>query len=93
MEVRFFREGDDDSPHVYRHGVTESEVREAFLNASEDGGGTGDVRVLIGRTESGRLLRVVYVPDPTPDAVFVISAYQLGPAAVRALRRRMRRRS
>jgi hypothetical protein len=35
---------------------------------------------------------VVYVPDPEPDSVFVIRAYELGPKAKRALRRRRRRK-
>jgi hypothetical protein len=35
---------------------------------------------------------VIYVPDPLPDSVFVVTAYQLGPNALRALRRRRRRR-
>jgi hypothetical protein len=34
----------------------------------------------------------IYVPDPLPDSVFVVTAYQLGPNALRALRRRRRRR-
>jgi hypothetical protein len=37
-------------------------------------------------------LRVIYVPDPLPDSVFVVTAYRLGPNALRALRRRRRRR-
>jgi hypothetical protein len=28
-------------------------------------------------TASGRYLRVIYVPDPEPDSVFVITAYEL----------------
>lgn len=35
---------------------------------------------------------VIYVPDPVPDSVFVITAYQLGAKALKALRRRRRRR-
>ena len=50
-------------------------------------------RVALGRTAAGRYLRVIYVPDPEPDSVFVITAYDLGPKAKRALRRRRRRKS
>jgi hypothetical protein len=39
-----------------------------------------------------RYLRIVYVPDPIPDSVFVITAYPLGWRALRALRRRRRRK-
>jgi hypothetical protein len=35
---------------------------------------------------------VIYVPDPMPDSVFVVTAYQLGPKALSALRRRRRRK-
>jgi hypothetical protein len=43
-------------------------------------------------TRGGRYLRVIYVPDPEPDSLFVITAYELGPKALRALRRRRRRK-
>jgi hypothetical protein len=78
---------------VHAHGVEEHEVAEAFENLVEDGGGEEDVRVAIGRTEAGRFLRIIYVPDPVPDSVFVITAYDLGPKALWALRRRLRKRS
>jgi hypothetical protein len=38
-------------------------------------------------------LRVVYVPDPEPESVFVITAFDLGPQPLRALRRRRRKKS
>jgi hypothetical protein len=59
----------------------------------EDRPGREGSRVALGRTQAGRYLRVIYVPDPAPDSVFVITAYQLGPKALRALRRRRRRKS
>ena len=46
----------------------------------------------IGQTAAGRYLRVVYVPDPAPSSVFVITAYELGPKALKALRRRRRKK-
>jgi hypothetical protein len=36
---------------------------------------------------------IIYVPDTDLDSVFVITAYPLGPKAMRALRRRRRRKS
>ena len=36
-------------------------------------------------------MRVIYVPDPTPGSVFVITAYGLGEKARKALRRRQKR--
>jgi hypothetical protein len=36
--------------------------------------GREDARIAIGQTEEGRYLRVIYVPDPIPQSVFVITA-------------------
>ena len=52
-----------------------------------------DSRIALGQTREGRYLRVVYVPDPLPDSVFVITAFELGPKAKHALRRRRRRKT
>jgi hypothetical protein len=93
VQIRFYLDPESEEPHIHQHGVEEHEVAEVFENLLEDGGGEGDARVGIGRTEAGRFLRVVYVPDPEPDSVFVITAYDLGPKALWALRRRLRRRS
>ena len=59
----------------------------------EDRPGQDGTRVALGQTAAGRYLRVVYVADPEPNSVFVITAYDLGPKAKRALRRRRRKRS
>ena len=40
--------------------------------------------------EAGRYLRVIYVPDPIPGSVFVVTAYELGERAKKALRRRQK---
>lgn len=58
----------------------------------EDRVGSEGCRVAVGQTEAGRYLRVIYVPDPQPDSAFVITAYDLGPKALKALRRRRRRK-
>ncbi len=34
---------------------------------------------------------VIYVPDPVPASAFVITAYDLGPKALKALRRRRKK--
>lgn len=49
-------------------------------------------RVALGRTEAGRYLRVIYVPDPEPDSVFVITAYELTGKALAAFRRRRKKK-
>ena len=92
MEIRFFIDQETGEPHIYRHDVDESEVEDVLARPLEDRPGRDGARVALGRTRAGRYLRVIYVPDPEPNAVFVITAYQLGPKALRALRRRRRRK-
>jgi hypothetical protein len=57
--------------------VTEEEVEEALKSPGEDRPGREDSRVAIGQTDAGRHLRVIYAPDPEPESVFVITAYEL----------------
>ena len=42
------------------------------------------------RPKRAGTLRVIYVPDPAPRSVFVITAYELGEKARKALRRRQK---
>jgi hypothetical protein len=83
----------DDStqqPHIYGHDVEEQEVEDVLVRPMEDRAGRDGSRVALGQTEAGRYLRVIYVPDPVPGSVFVITAYELGAKALKALRRRQR---
>ena len=66
-----------DVPHIYKHGVVEHEVKEVLEQPGEDRPGKEDSRVAIGQTQAGRHLRVIYVPDPELNSVFVITAYEL----------------
>ena len=91
MEVRFYVEGTGDL-HIHRHGVDADEVIQVLARPLEDRPGRDGARVALGQTLAGRYLKVIYVPDPEPGSVFVITAYDLGPKALRALRRRRRRR-
>lgn len=92
MELRFFVDPETGLPHIAGHDVTESEVTEVLSAPLEDGGGAEGSRVAIGQTEAGRFLKVIYVPDSLPESAFVITAFELGPKALKALRRRLRRR-
>jgi hypothetical protein len=92
VDVRYYIDPETEQPHIYRHGVAEHEVEDVLRRPIEDRPGREGSRVALGRTHTGRYLRVIYVPDPVPDSVFVVTAYQLGPKALRALRRRRRRR-
>ncbi len=91
MELRFYLDPETNEPHIWRHRVGEEEVANVLAAPLEDRAGREGARIALGQTPSGRYLRVVYVVDSTPDSAFVITAYELGPKAKRALRRRRRR--
>lgn len=93
MEVRCYVDPATGQPHIYGHNVHEREVEDILTRPLEDRPGRQGSRVALGKTEAGRYLRVIYVPDPEPDSVFVITAYELGPKALKALRRRRRRKA
>jgi hypothetical protein len=93
MFVRLYVDPETDAPHLWRHGVEEQEVLDVLGRPIEDRPGRDGSRVALGRTRGGRYLRVIYVPDPQPESVFVITAYELGPKAKHALRRRRRKKS
>ena len=92
MRLRFYIDPDTKQPHIYNHNVTEDEVRDVLISPGEDRLGKDGSRVAIGQTRAGRYLRVIYVPDPKPESVFVITAYELRGKLLTAYRRRRRRR-
>lgn len=92
MQLRFYSDPETGEPHIYGHDVSEAEVAEVLARPIEDRPGGEGARVAVGRTGAGRYLRIIYVPDAQPGSIFVITAYQLGPKATRALRRRRRKK-
>lgn len=92
MRLRFLTDPTTDEPHIYRHGVTELEVEEVLLRPVEERPGMERATVCLGQTAAGRFLRVIYVPDPEPDSMFVITAFDPTPKALKALRRRMKKK-
>jgi hypothetical protein len=92
MNLRFYCDPATGEPHIYNHGVTEEEVEEIIRRPSEDRRGREGSRVAIGQTRAGRFLRVIYVPDPEPESLFVITAYELRGKPLAAYRRRQRRK-
>jgi uncharacterized DUF497 family protein len=92
VNVRFYVDAETDAPHIYKHGVDEDEVVDVLTNPGEDRPGQEGSRVVIGKTGEGRYLRVIYVPDPEPESVFVITAYELRGKALFAYRRRLRKK-
>jgi hypothetical protein len=93
VEIRYYVDPETGLPHIYRHGVEERDVEDVLRRPFEDRPGREGSRVALGRSQAGRYLRVIYVPDAVPELLFVITAYALGAKALRALRRRRRRKS
>jgi len=91
VKIRYYIDPETGQPHIYKHNVTESEVEEVLARPGEDRAGRDGSRVATGRTRAGRLLRVIYVPDPEPKSVFVITAYELRGKPALAYRRRRRK--
>jgi hypothetical protein len=92
VEIRYYRDPESGLPHIYDHGVTETEAEWILAHAGEDEICSGNSRQALGQTADGRYLRVVYVPDHEGDGVFVVTAYPLAGRRLQAYRRRQRRR-
>ncbi|MBI5506573.1 MAG: DUF4258 domain-containing protein [Deltaproteobacteria bacterium] len=92
MRVRYYIDPATQTPHIYNHAVDEGEVENVLERAVEDRPGREGSRIAIGKTDNGRYLRIIYVPDPEPDSVFVITAYELSGKPLQAYRRRLHRR-
>ncbi len=92
MQLRFYVDRDSGLPHIHGHGVREEEVEQVLRHRGEDRTGKDGARIATGRTEAGRCLKVIYVPEPGPDNAFVLTAYELTGKPLMAYRSRCRRR-
>ncbi len=92
MNIRFYIDPETGAPHIYNHQVDEDEVEAVLNNPGEDRLGREGSRIAIGQSRGGRYLRVIYVPDPEPNSVFVITAYELRGKPLIAYRRRHKRK-
>jgi hypothetical protein len=92
VRVRYHVDPETRLPHILGHGVTEPEVEEVLARPAEDRPGREGSRVALGRTQAGRHLRIIYVPDPDPAGAFVITAYELRGKPLAAYRMRMRKK-
>jgi hypothetical protein len=92
LNIRYYIDPETELPHIYGHDVEKTEVEEVLSKPVEDRPGREGSRVAIGKTSGGRYLRVIYVPDPEPNSVFVITAYELQGKPLTAYRRRRRRK-
>jgi hypothetical protein len=93
VKIRFYIDPETGEPHIHNHGVFEDEVEEVFLSGlGQDRVSRAGSRMLMGQIEAGRYLRIIYTPDPAPDSVFVITAYELRAKPLAGFKRRERRR-
>jgi hypothetical protein len=92
LNIRYNIDPDTQQPHIHGHRVFESEVEDVLRFPLESRRGGNDSTVLLGRTRSGRLLRVIVAFDADRTGVFVITAYDLQGKPLKALRRRLRKR-
>jgi hypothetical protein len=92
MKICFYIDPETRLPHIYNQNVRENQVDDVLRKPGEDRPGKEYSRIAIGQTKAGRCLRVIYVPDPEPDSLFVITAYELMGKPLKAYRRRSRRR-
>jgi hypothetical protein len=92
MEIRFYIDKESGLPHIYKHEVREDEVEDVLQKPGEDRPGKENSRIASGQTRGGRFLRVIYVPDPELESVFVITAYELAGKPLKAYRHRCRGR-
>lgn len=92
MNIRYYIDPDTSLPHIYGHNVSENEVEDVLLKPGEDRLGREGSRIALGQTNGGRYLRVIYVPDPEPESVFVITAFELSGKPLTAYKRRRRKK-
>ena len=92
LKARFYIDPATGLPHIHYHQVDEADVIDVLEEPGEDRAGREGSRIALGRTTSGRHLRVIYVPDTEPDSVFVITAYHLTGKPLAAYRRRKKKR-
>ena len=92
MQITFYLDPATGQPHIYNHGVDESEVEDILESAEFEGYGREGTRHVLGQTGGGRYLRVVYNRDPLTGDAHVITAYPLQGKALRAFKRLRRRK-
>ena len=92
MNIRYYIDPLTDKPHIYNHRVSENEVKDILSKPGEDRSGRDGSRVALGQTRTGRYLRVIYVLDPKPKSIFVITAFDLTGKPLIAYKRRSQKK-
>ena len=92
MIIRYNLDEETGLPHFWKHGVEEDEIAEVMARPGAILPGRRDTLEALGQTRAGRYLKVIFLRDPIPDSVFVLTAYPLTGNALKAYRRNRRRR-
>jgi len=92
MSIRYYIDPETDQPHIHNHNVSEDEVEDVLSRPGEDRSGREGARIAIGQTRAGRYLRVIYVLDPEPKSIFVITAFDLIGKPLMAYKRRSQKK-
>lgn len=92
MVIRFYFEPGSDVPHISKHGVTEDEVEEVLQNPIEERYGDEGSKIVTGKTDGGRILRVIFSPDEDQKGIFVITAYDLKGKPLHAFKKRRKKK-
>ena len=92
MYIRYYIDPGKGLPHIYNHNVSESEVEDVLLRPGEDRHGRDGSRIALGQIRAGRYLRVIYIPDPEQENIFVITAFELTDKPLVAHKRRRQKK-
>jgi hypothetical protein len=90
MDIRYLKDPDGEL-HISAHGVSEVEVAAVLSRPVETIHGRDGAMLATGQTQAGRWIRVVYIVEED-ESVFIITAFDVPPKQVRALKRRRRDR-
>ena len=90
MHIRFYIDRETQLPHLFKHDVSEDEAIEVFGSSTEHLHADRGAFMALGQTHAGRYLKVIYRKER--GGIFVITAYDLAGKALRAYRRRKRRK-
>jgi hypothetical protein len=91
--IRFHLDTRTGLPHLLTHDVSEQEAESIVRRPTEDRPSQDGARIAVGQTEEGRYIRVIYVPDPEPDGIFVVTAYELRGKPLAAYKRRRHKKA
>ena len=77
MYIHYYIDPKKGLPHIYNHNISESEVEDVLLRPGEDRHGRDGSRLALGQTHAGLYLRVIYIPYPEQESVFIITSFEL----------------